>query len=158
MTESAKEKSQRQALRETARERRLALVRRREDLFDMAASGFSVEIIAGRFGLTPGAVRRAMAQVVAARRLDAPEHFLHLQVARLHKALRAAEAAVDRDDLRGVAGMVKIIALLDRYHRPAAAEPVRAALSAQIRAPLALTHEPARDIDAAVQNVRDLAP
>jgi AraC-like DNA-binding protein len=139
------EESLRAVSRETRRQRRIATARRRDALFDMAASGYSIEAIAAQFGLTPRAVRRDMAKTVAARRLDAPDHFIHLQVARLHKALRAAEAAVDRDDLRGIAGMVRIVAQLDRYHCfSTAAPPSLPALPLVESAPLALTHEPPR--------------
>jgi hypothetical protein len=99
--------------------------------------------------LRPGAVRRAIDQAVAARRLDAPGHFIHLQIARLHKALRAAEAAVDRDDLRGVAGMVQIVAQLDKYHRPALAAPAAPPeLPVPTPAPLALMHGPRLGVEA----------
>ena len=99
--------------------------------------------------MSNNASRRAMDQAVAARRLDSPRHFVQLQIARLMKALRAAEAAVDRNDLRGVAGMVKIVAQLDKYHQPAlAAPPTQPALPAPTLAPLALTHEPEQGVEA----------
>ena len=94
-------------------------------------------------GPPPGMVPTPLFRAVAGRRRDAPEHFVHLQIERLHKALRAAEAAIDRDDLRGVAGMVKIVAQLDKYHRPALAAPApQPALPAPTLALLALTYEP----------------
>jgi AraC-like DNA-binding protein len=148
MTGPSQEKSHREKLRERARERRIDLVRRREALFDMAASGYSTDTIATQFGLTPNAVRRALAKVVAAQRLDAPDHFVQLQVARLHKALRAAEAAVDRNEMRGVAAMVKVVAQLDRYHHaPLVALQSPRALAAPSGEPLALTHAPARSVE-----------
>jgi hypothetical protein len=144
MTRPAKHESARNALRETARERRIAGVRRREALFDMAASGFSIETIAAQFSLTAKTVRRDMARVVEARRPDAAGHFIHLQIARLHKALRATEAALDRGDLRSVGPLVRIVAQLDRYHRAELAAPSpRARLAPRRRAPLALTRAPA---------------
>jgi DNA-binding CsgD family transcriptional regulator len=149
VTFAKKPESRRQSLRDQARERRLALMRRREALLDMAASGYSTQTIAAQFGLTAGQVRRQYAAAVAARKAEAPDHFVHLQIARLHKALRAAEAAVDRIDLRGIDGIVKIVAALDKYHLPAfAAPPMQAALPAPLRAPLALAHEPARETEA----------
>jgi hypothetical protein len=135
--------------RDKARERRISLVERREAIFELAASGYSIETIAARFGLAPRMVRRAIDATVTARRLDSPQHFVHLQIARLMKALRAAEAAVDRNDLRGVAGMVKIVAQLDKYHRPALAAPAtQPALPAPTLAPLALRHEPEQGVEA----------
>ena len=149
MTKLTPQESARQAKREKARERRIGLAARREALFELAASGYSIDTIAARFGLTPRAVRQAIDATVAARRLDSPRHFVQLQIARLMKALRAAEAAVDRNDLRGVTGMVKIVAQLDKYHQPAlAAPPTRPALPAPTLAPLALTHEPEQGVEA----------
>jgi AraC-like DNA-binding protein len=149
MPQPAPPKSQRQTLRDQARERRMGLVARREALFEMVASGYAIETIAAQFGITPGAVRRAIDQSVAARRLDSPQHFVHLQIARLHKALRAAEAAVDRNDLRGVTGMVRIVAQFDKYHRPALAAPAAPpGLPAPTPAPLALTHGPRLGVEA----------
>ena len=145
MVKQPNETSQRRKLREQAHQRRIDLVRRRETLFDMAASGYTTDTIAAQFGLTANAVRRAMAKVVAAKRLDAPDQFVHLQVARLHKALRAAEAAVDRNEMRGVSAMVRVVAQLDRYHAPQA--PARAALAAPSRQPLALTHAPEQVVE-----------
>lgn len=144
MTRPAKDNSARNALRDKARERRIARVRRREALFDMAASGFSIETIAAQFSLTAKTVRRDMARAVEARRPDAAGHFIHLQIARLHKALRTTEAALDRNDLRGVAPLVRIVAQLDKYHRAELdAPPQRMQLPPPRRAALALTHEPA---------------
>jgi hypothetical protein len=149
MPQPALPKSKRQTLRDKARERRMGLVARREALFDMTASGYAIETIAAQFAITPGAVRRAIGQAVAARRRDAPGHFIHLQIARLHKALRAAEAAVDRNDLRGVAGTVRIVAQLDKYHRPALDAPAaQPELPAPTPAPLALTHGPRLGVEA----------
>ena len=72
MTKPSQENSHRQKLRERARERRIDRVRRREALFDMAASGYSTDTIATQFGLTPNAVRRALAKVVAVRKIVSP--------------------------------------------------------------------------------------
>ena len=142
-------KSRRQSLRDAARERRVGLARRREALFDMAASGYATETIAAQFAISAGQVRRQYAAAVAARRDDAPDHFVHLQIARLHKALRAAEAATDRGDLRGVDRIVKIVAALDKYHPPLfAAPPTQTELRGPSQAPLALTHALAREADA----------
>jgi len=139
MTRPAKHESLRNALRDQRRERRVARVRRREALFDMAASGYSIETIAEQFALTAKTVRRDMARVVKAKRRDAPDHFIHLQIARLHKALRTTEAALDRGDLRGVGPLVRIVAQLDRYHRAELAAPMPQRRVAPPRsAPLAL--------------------
>ena len=62
-----------------------------------------------------------------------------MQIARLHKALRTTEAALDRGDLRGVGPLVRIVAQLDRYHRAELAAPMpQPRLAPPRRAPLAL--------------------
>jgi hypothetical protein len=60
--------------------------------------------------------QREIDAALAERRLDAPDRYAHLQVARLTKALRLADALVDRGDLRAVGPVVKLVAALDRYH------------------------------------------
>jgi hypothetical protein len=61
-------------------------------------------------------VRREINRALAERRLDEPERFAQVQVARLIKALRLAEAAVELGELKAVATYLQIIAALDRYH------------------------------------------
>ncbi len=63
-------------------------------------------------------IQREIDRAVAERRLDAPDRFVHLQVARLTKALRVADIRLDRGELAAVAPLVKVVATLDRYHRP----------------------------------------
>ena len=53
---------------------------------------------------------------MARRRLDTPERYVHLQVARLTKALRSADAALERGDLKAVRALVQAVAAMDRYH------------------------------------------
>jgi hypothetical protein len=50
------------------------------------------------------------------RRLDAPERYIHLQVDRLTRALRAADGRVERGDMKAVAPLIKLIGALDRCH------------------------------------------
>jgi hypothetical protein len=42
--------------------------------------------------------------------------YVHLQVARLTKALRFADAALERGDLKAVKALVSVVAAMDRYH------------------------------------------
>jgi hypothetical protein len=88
-------------------------------------------------------IQREIERAVAERRLDAPDRFVHLQVARLTKALRVADSRLERGELAAVAPLVKVVAALDRYHRPIyPADPVHAppANLAPPAPPLALTH------------------
>ena len=92
------------------------------------------------------AVRREIEGAIVERRLDAPDRYIHVQVARLTKALRAADDSIERGDLKAVAPFVKLVAALDRYHGLAArsrpAPPAALAPPRQFTPspPLALTH------------------
>ncbi len=144
MTDDRRRPSRRAASRARQRARRAATIDRRETYFDLLASGYSCEQIAERMGVSVASVRRAIDQAIDARRLDAPERYMHVQVARLTKALRLADASIERGDLRALAPFVRLVAALDRYHglapanaRPAPAEAPPLALPAP---PLALTY------------------
>jgi hypothetical protein len=122
------------------------LIERREAYFDLLVSGYSVEQIATHMKTSPSAVRRAVAQALANRRLDAPEDYARLQVARLTKALRCADASLEEGDLKAIAPFLKVVRELNLYHgvnfglaRPAPAAPPEIA---PVSPPLALTHSP----------------
>ena len=77
-------------------------------------------------------VKRAIDRAIDERRLDAPDRYVHLQVARLTKALRLADASIERGEFKAVGPIMRLVAALDRYHglgpasapsRPAAGEP-----------------------------------
>ena len=68
-------------------------------------------------------VRREIDRALAERRLDAPEHFASVQVARLVKALKLAEAAIELGELKAVATYLRVVAALDRYRDFAAGSP-----------------------------------
>lgn len=55
-------------------------------------------------------IRREIDSGIARRWLDAPERYVHLQVARLTKALRFADAALERGDLKAVRALVEVVA------------------------------------------------
>jgi hypothetical protein len=91
------------------------------------------------------AVRRAVGQALAKRRLDAPEDYARLQVARLTKALRCADVSLEEGDLKAITPFLKVVRELNLYHRvnvggaPPLAPPPEIASTAP---PLALTHSP----------------
>jgi hypothetical protein len=97
--------------------RRRKRIERREAYFDLLASGYSYRQIAEAMKVTPLSVRRAVDRAIAERRLDAPDRYVHLQVARLSKALRAADMRMEKGDLKAVAPFVRVVAELDRYPR-----------------------------------------
>ncbi len=102
--------------RAAGKARRARLIERREAYFNLLMSGCSVEEIAKAMGMSASAVRRAVAQAIDAHRLDRPERYAKLQVARLTKALRSADAWLDKGELRAIEPYLKVVADLDRYH------------------------------------------
>ena len=136
--------SARAAQREDARKRRVKVARSRQDLFDLVASGYSHERIAREMKVSVATVRREVDRVIAARRLDAPERYVHLQVARLNKALELVVSVVEADGIKAVDPLIKLVAQLDRYHGLAGpaplAPPARPLHLPPPPAPLALTH------------------
>jgi hypothetical protein len=84
------------------------------------ASDYIYSQIAKMARTSVAAVRREIDRALAERRLETPERFARLQVARLIKALRLAEAAVELGELKAVAAYLRIVAALDRYHELAA--------------------------------------
>ena len=77
-----------------------------QNSFDLLASGYSPEQIAEVRKVSVRTIRREIDSAIARRRLDAPERYVHLQVARLTKALRFADAALERGDLKAVRALV----------------------------------------------------
>ena len=92
----------------------------REVYFELLTAGHSLQTIAKTHKVSVDVVRRAVDQAIAERRLDAPERFVHLQVARLNKALQVADHFLTRADHRAVGPYLKVVAELDRYHGLAA--------------------------------------
>ena len=101
-SERARKRAAGKILRET-------LIRRREAYFDLLVPGYSVEQIASSAKKSPSAVRRIIGQALAKRRLDAPEDYARVQVARLTKALRCADLSLEREDLKAIAPFLKVV-------------------------------------------------
>jgi hypothetical protein len=143
MSDEPKPTSERARKRASGKNLREALIKRRETYFDLLVSGYSVEQIASRTKKSPSAVRRAVGQALAKRRLDAPEDYARLQVARLTKALRCADVSLEQGDLKAIAPFLKVVRELNLYHgvnfgrAPPLAPPPEIAPTAP---PLALTH------------------
>jgi hypothetical protein len=110
-------------LRAQRRARRATKIARRERYFNLMVSGYSCSQIARMVRTSAATVRREIDRALAERRLDAPERFAQVQVSRLVKALRLAEAAVELGELKAVATYLRIVAALDRYHELAAGTP-----------------------------------
>jgi transposase len=103
-------------VRAQRRGRRETGVARRERYFNLMVSGHSCSQIAKMVQTSVATVRREIDRALAERRLDAPESFAQVQVARLMKALRLADAAVELGELKAVATYLRVVAALDRYH------------------------------------------
>jgi hypothetical protein len=162
MTDCPNPSSQRAQGRAGRFARRAQKVAMREAFFDALAAGFTPQQIAEVRKVSVKTVKRGIDRAIADRRLDAPERYAHLQVARLTKALRLADALIDRGDVRGLAPLVKIVGELDRYHglgrrsRTAPPAPRYEALDPPPPAPLALTHA-APPLDDAVAPAAEIA-
>jgi len=126
----------RAAARKAAKARREYKAGIRQIYFRALASGFTAEQIAEVAGVSARTVRREIDRAIDARRLDAPERYVHLQVERLTKALRLTDAAIDGGHIQAVVPHMKLVGALDRYHglRP---EPAR-----RLPAPLAVPPPP----------------
>ena len=98
-------------------------IARRERAFNLMASGYTYSQIAKMVRTSVATVRREIDQALAERRLEAPKGFAQAQVARLIKALRLAEAAIELGELKAAAAYLRIAAALDRYHELAAGSP-----------------------------------
>ena len=109
MSDDPKPPSEWARKRAAGKARRAKLLERREAYFGLLVSGYSVEQIATAARKSPSAVRRAISQALAKRQLDTPEDYARLQVARLHKALRCADASLETGDLKAIAPFVKVV-------------------------------------------------
>jgi len=116
MQENTASPSRRDEARAAAQRRRTKGLDRREAIFDLFVSGFSHQQIATALKTSSHTVRRVVNTAVAEWRLDAPERFARLQVARLSKALTHADDRLERGDIRAFTPYLKIMAALDRYH------------------------------------------
>jgi hypothetical protein len=104
------------------RARRLIKIARQKRAFNLMVSGYTSQIVKMvRTSVTT--VRQEIDQALAEQRLEAPEGFAQAQVARLIKALRLAEAAIEFGELKAVPTYLRIVAALDRYHELARSPP-----------------------------------
>jgi DNA-binding NarL/FixJ family response regulator len=85
-----KAQSGRAGERGAAKPRKMAKLAWSQNSFDLLASGYTPEQIAEVRKVSVRTIRREIDAAIARRRLDAPERYVHLQVARLNQALRFA--------------------------------------------------------------------
>jgi hypothetical protein len=94
---------------------RETMIERREAYFDLLVSGYSIEQIASHTKKSVSAVRRAVGQALAKRRLDAPEDYARIQVARLAKAFRCADELLEEGDVEAIAPFLKVVREVNLY-------------------------------------------
>ena len=146
MTNRRNRSTQRAQGRAAARARQAEKVARRQAYFEALASGFTPQQIAQAGMVSVAKVRRELDRAIAERPLDAPDRYIHLQVARLTKALRVVDVQLERGELRAIGPLTKVVAALDRYHglSGGSARATSAALAGPRPSlpapPLALTH------------------
>jgi hypothetical protein len=116
MTEEQEAQSERARERGAAKARRKAKLAWSQSSFDLLASGYTPEQIAEVRKVSVRTIRREIDAAIARRKLDGPERYVHLQVARLTKALRFADAALERGDLKAARALVTVVSAMDRYH------------------------------------------
>ena len=148
--------------RPEVRARRENRLERRERCFNLMMSGYTLSQIAKMVQASSATVRREVDRALAERRLDAPERFARVQVARLMKALRLAEAAVELGEMKAIATYLRVVAALDRYHELAAGPPPQAAEAPPLALPTprkALTFAPLDDGESpAAEEVQAVEP
>jgi hypothetical protein len=150
MTEDQEAQSGRARERSAAKARKMAKLAWSQNSFDLLASGYTPEQIAEVRKASVRTIRREIDSAIARRRLDAPERYVHLQVARLTKALRFADAALERGDLKAAQALVQVVAAMDRYHglseasrdlaSPGSSGPLELQPTAALPPPLKLFH------------------
>jgi DNA-binding NarL/FixJ family response regulator len=94
MADDPEPHSKRADKRKAAQERRAAKAELSEICFEALAAGWTVQQIAEMRKVSARTVQREIARAADRRRLDAPDRFVHLQVARLTKVLRLADARI----------------------------------------------------------------
>ena len=161
MTEQSPPSSSRAKARVAARARRAREAALRQGYFNALASGFTPEQIAEASHVSVRTIRREIDRALDERRLDSPERYIHLQVARLTKALRLADCRIEEGDLAAVRPLATLVAALDRYHGLRASLPatdVAPARPALPPPPLAITHAPLPFAEAEPEAPSDLWP
>jgi DNA-binding CsgD family transcriptional regulator len=93
-------------------------IKRQETYFDLLVSGYSAEQIAIAMKKSPATVRRVVGLALAKRRLDPPEDYARIQVARLTKALRCADESLEEGDVRAIAPFLKVVRGAQSLSRP----------------------------------------
>ena len=107
--------SNRRSVREKQRQRREARNERREAVLDLIVAGYRYEQVAERCGMSVRTLKREIDRILAKREHELPQRYLSVQLARLDKAMRVVDQAMDQADLRAVPALLQLQAQYDRY-------------------------------------------
>ena len=98
------------------RRRRAAKMDIRDSYFRALADGWTQEDLAKLHGVSVATVRREIDRAIAERQVRSPEQHIHLQIARVTKALALLNIRLDNGEMAAVAPFLKTVVALDRYH------------------------------------------
>jgi hypothetical protein len=93
---------------------------RRDRIFARLTDGQSYAAIAAAEAITPRRLRQIVHEGLNRSNFDPRDDFALVQIARLEHALSAIMREIDEGKLAAVDRMLKVLAELDRYHKPAA--------------------------------------
>src|SRR5271157_3926688 len=102
MTDEPPPPSRAAQTRAAGRARRAQKAAMRRALLEALASGVTHREIAAARKVSVATIRREIDKAIAAETLDGPRRYVHLQVARLNKALRLVDMRIERGDLKAV--------------------------------------------------------
>ena len=115
-----KRASAREERREVARWRRENRLKRRREMFAAVVAGHAYEEVAAQFGVHVATVRREVDLALAARAPESADRYVALQMARLRKALRVVDSAMEEGNLVAIPAFATLCNQFDRYHGVAA--------------------------------------
>ena len=95
---------------------RAARAQRREDMLEDVVSGVERGVIAAKNKVSLKTVYREVNSALDQRRLEAPDHYVRLQVERLTRAVQSVDRAITDGDIDAIALLIKLTDKLDRYH------------------------------------------
>lgn len=110
-------RAEREEQRKAASERRNARRLWRREILARAATGESRVEIAAEKGVSIRAVQRALTRAAAERPRENRQIYAALQMERLQRALRLADARIAQGDLNGVYAMTKLLPLVLTYEK-----------------------------------------
>ena len=110
-------RAEREEQRKSASERRKARRLWRREILARVAAGESRVEIATEKGVSIRTVQRALTRAASERPRENRQIYAALQIERLHRALRLADARIAQGDLNGVYAMTKLLPLVLHYEK-----------------------------------------